>query len=286
MEIYPEQILREKKMFYKVSLIASAVRDKLFKYFVSSLEEINIPIEIIFAGNVKDGQKKLHDVEKTNKNITCIYIETENIKPAQCYEIARRAAEGETIIWVADDCEFKGNVVEKAYKYWKEKNNEKLILSIQTKESGYNLPEGRLFDMNVHRFFGGRSSTPLMCPLALISRKFLNDLGGFDRRYICGQYENDVVMNAYSAGCQVEIFGDNNCYIDIDHYGKSVEIGESKNESDFLNRPFASGYHHDRKILENSWTENGRILDKRKDEFEPYGSNLLKESQSHKGCWI
>ena len=85
------------------------------------------------------------------------------------------------MIWIADDCEFPNDVIGKAYKYWKEQQNEKLILSIQTKESGYGLPEGQLFDMNLHRFFGGRRTTPLMAPLGLMSRKYLDELGGIDQ---------------------------------------------------------------------------------------------------------
>ncbi len=224
------------------------------------------------------------------------YISTEDIKPSQCYEIARRHCTGEVVVWVADDCEFPNDVLGKAYRYYKSQNNEKLILSIQTRESGYQLPVGQLFDMNMHRFFGYRVQTPLMAPLGMMNRKFLDSLGGIDRRYVCGQYENDIVMRAYNEGAAVEIFGDRNCFIDIDHLGKSLAIGESKVEADFIKRPFAMGYPHDRSILEGSWCRKEArgmvvpVIDgkhQRNDTFEPFSDvELLTKSQSFTGKWI
>lgn len=280
-----------------VSLFSSAVRPKLWPALFKSLDGTSVEYEIVFAGNAPDAYEPL--------NVT--YIDTENIKPAQCYEIARRNCTGETVVWIADDCEFSGDVIGKAYKYWKGQNNEKLILSIQTKESGYGNPAGSLFNMDLHRFFGGDANSPLMAPLALMSRKFLDELGGLDRRYICGQYENDIVMRAYTQGAKVEIFGGSDCYIDIDHLGKSIAIGESTDQSSFRDRPFATGYEHDRNILQGSWcrlnearffslvSKGARnlmpsqmydITENQVDKFEPYAENIsLTESEEPKGKW-
>lgn len=267
-----------------VSLFASAVRPKLWEMLFKSLEGTSVEYEVVFAGNARGF---LHDFPDL-LSYPFKYISTENIKPAQCYEIARRHCTGETVIWIADDCEFPNDVVGKAYKYWKEKNNEKLILSIQTKESGYGLAKGELFDMNLHRFFGGNRRTPLMAPLALMSRNFLQELGGIDRRYACGQYENDIVMRANVINAKVEIFGDKRTFIDIDHLGKSFLTGESIKERDFLKRPFATGYEHDRKILESNWVlPDGSISITPLSKHEPFeDKNILIESQSHKGIWI
>lgn len=284
----------------KISLFASSVRPQLYPAFFKSLESepLKNDIEVVFAGNAngllpKDEWRSFYLNDNTNdkavkllSNVNVFYIPTANIKPSQCYEIARRNCTGEVVVWVADDCEFIGGILSKAYEYWKSKNNRKLILSIQTKESGYNLPVGQLFDMDVHRFFGGRGSTPLMAPLGMMSREYLDELGGIDRRYVCGQYENDIVMRAYADGGSVEIFGDKDAYIDIDHLGKSIQIGESDNETDFLHRPFAKGYHKDRSILESSWAKDGQVSLKRFDEFEPFeDQDLLTKSQSNKGHW-
>lgn len=278
----------------KISLFASSVRPQLYESLFKSIdnEPLREHIEIIFAGNATP-PAEWFKVKNIKEGINAIfldrgypllfeYIKTGNIKPAQCYEIARRACISEVIVWIADDCEFVGGIISKAYEYWKSQNNEKLILSIQTKESGYNLPKGQLFDMNVHRFFGGRRNTPLMAPLGMMSTKFLNDLGGIDRRYICGQYENDIVMRACSQGANVEIFGNKDCFIDIDHLGKSILIGESKTENDFLKRPFAKGYNKDREVLEKSWVKDGKVSFVQLDKFEPFDKeNILTKSQSN-----
>lgn len=284
-----------KKASVDVSLFASAVRPKLWMALLKSLEGTSVEWEVVFAGNTSYADIPLEVLPYISTG-KFRYIETANIKPSQCYEIARRECIGETLIWTADDAEYPNDVVGKAYKYWKSCNNEKLILSIQTKESGYGLPQGQLFDMNMHRFFGYRVNTPLMAPLALIGKNFLDDLGGIDRRYVAGQYENDLVMRAYNEGASVEVFGGKDCFIDIDHLGKSIAIGESKTEKDFLNRPFATGYEKDRQVLEGSWVDNlrpgnlkkdanGKYI--RNDSFEPFeNKDLLKSSQSNKGIWV
>lgn len=286
----------------QVSLFASAVRPKLWPSLFKSLNGTSVSYEIVFCGNVESGTEfiQLKPLQFFH------YIKTGDIKPAQCYEIARRNCRGETVIWIADDCEFPNDVIGKAYKYWKSQNNEKLILSLQTRETGYKNAQGSLFEMKDHCFFGSERDTPLMAPIGMMSRKFLEELGGIDKRYTCGQYENDLVMRAYQHGAKVEIFGGPDCFVDIDHLGKSIKIGECKNSIDFLQRPFASGYQEDRHVLENSWTRYDQIkLEKmlregnyvkksdyktispvQLDKFEPYeDEDILIKSQSNKGRW-
>jgi hypothetical protein len=267
----------------KVSLVASAVRYQLYRSFMESLCGTSIEYEVIFVGhNTPDD---VADIKRDFKNFK--YIHTSRIKPCQCYQVAMMAARGETVLWTADDAEAPNDVVGKAYRYWKNKNNDRLILSIQTKESGYNLPQGALFNMNLHRFFGGRINTPLMAPLGLMGNSFLKYLNYYDRRYVCGQSENDLVCRAYAQGGTVEIFGGQDCFIDIDHLGKSLMIGESKSENDFLKRPFAKGYHIDRQVLEGSWALNGKTVSAvQLDAFEPYeDKDILTKSQSNKLHW-
>ena len=106
----------------KVSLIASSIRPQFYDTFFKTLENTSVEYEVVFSG----------DNQQANNDLRCKYILTNNIKPAQCYEIARRNAIGETILWVADDCEFMGDIIGKAYRFWKEQNNKKLVLSLLT----------------------------------------------------------------------------------------------------------------------------------------------------------
>lgn len=263
----------------KVSLIASSVRPQFYKTFLDTLAGTSVEYEVIFVGNKYPDNifgpqdPNIHAIEYTrpievNENGPMMfrYILAQNIKPAQCYEIARRYAKGETVIWTADDCEHTPDVVGKAYRFWKSLNDEKAILSIQTLENGM------LCNMLDHSFFGWHRNSPLMAPLGLMSRDYLDKIGGFDRRYCCGQYENDVVMRTIADGGRVEIFGDRQNCIVIDHYRKHGIV-----------RPFAKGYNHDRSILEGSWVKDGKTSLVRNDAFEPYegtAPDLLGKSQS------
>ena len=289
-----------------VSIFASAVRIPFYKTFLESLKSTSVPYEVIFCGHntaaelikafegsgnftlIRGGDLLPENdqiIETRFHDINFRYLHTRKIKPAQCYEIARRACRGKVSHYTADDCEYSPDLIGKAFRFWEGLNEEKTILSIQTLENG------QFCDMRVHSFFGCVPSTPLMAPLGLFSTKLGNEIGGFDRRYVCGQYENDFVMNVMAKDGKVLVFGDKENKIDIDHYRKHG-----------IARPFATGYNHDREILEGSWTVmvNGRskmstkILDdipigyQRVDEFQPYTKepNIILESESFKGIWI
>lgn len=271
----------------KVSIFASAVRPQFFGSFLESLQGTTEKYEVVFAGHCAPQEVKVF--EDCFPEFT--YIHTGRIKPAQCYEIARRACIGETIAWTADDCVHTTDLYGKAYRHWKNivstdafklgrgatisgdpevikellRKCERVALSIQTEENR------QFCDMHVHSFFGCQFNTPLMAPLALMSNKVMQDLGGFDRRYICGQYENDAIMRLIEAGGRVEIFGDRENKIIIDHYARHG-----------IHRPFAKGYGHDREILEGSWTNgSGKVFTEIQRPFEPYeDTDLLVKSQS------
>jgi hypothetical protein len=286
----------------EVSLIASAIRTPLYQMFLDSLAGTSVNVEVIFSGHVwpKYVGPKRGGVLYRKGKVEFKYILTEFIKPAQCYEVARRAATGDVIVWVADDCEFINDVLGKGYRFWESLGNKKAVLSIQTKEYYLSSPtsvDANFCDMTLHSFIGGNPRTPRMAPLGMMSREYLEELGGIDRRYICGQYENDVMMRVYADGGGLAMFGDKETYIDINHIEKQRIVQPGATWQDFQCRPFALGYTHDRKILEGSWiTPEGfkmhisgmafKIPPKRNDVFEPFtDENLLTVSQGPKGIW-
>lgn len=221
----------------RISLIASSVRCWLWYEMMDSLKSNTIEYEVILAGNLNEFQVRPF----LTKYPQLKYVFTEDIPPAQCYEIARRNATGDLIMWIADDCEFSDRFLDNIIGYLDVCHisiTRKLLLSVKTNENNTNN------DLDDHRFFGGNKNTPLMAPLGVMNREYLNELGGFDRRFLCGQYENDVAMRVLSDGGEV-IKYEEGC-VNIEHLKKHGE-----------GTKFWTGYNHDRKVLEDIWVLGG-----------------------------
>lgn len=213
----------------KISLIASSVRLWLWDEFMSSLTSNTIEYEVVFAGDLDTFQVRPYLAKYPMlKYIHC----SKEIPPAQCYEVARRNSTGELIMWVADDCEFSEGLLDNL------SVKEKQLLSVKTNENNTNN------DLDDHRFFGFNRNAPLMAPLGIMFREYLNKLGGFDRRYLCGQYENDVAMRVWADGGQV-IKYEEGC-VNIEHQKKHGN-----------GTKFWTGYNYDRKVLEDTWVKGG-----------------------------
>lgn len=220
----------------KISLIASSVRSWLWDEFFKSLLG-NIDYEVIFSGNLSTYQVRPY----LDKYPMLKYIHvTDSIPPAQCYEIARRFCSGELIMWVADDCEFSKDLLNNIHKLYTGLRMNRFnsywagVIAVETCENNL------ISQLDDHRFFGFNRESPQMAPLGVISREYLNYLGGFDRRYLCGQYENDVVMRVYEDGGNIIKYKDGCVYIEhLKKHGPGTK--------------FWKGYEGDRKILEETW---------------------------------
>jgi hypothetical protein len=241
----------------KISLCASALRPAQWKDTYNSLKENNIEWELIYAGPNPP-------IFELPKNF--IYIQT-NVKPAQCYQISFNAAKGELISWTADDALYPPQALDNVYKFFKSFNNKKLVVAFRTIEDGRDITEW-------HRLRGKDPNAPRMAPFGIMNREFFNELGGYDRRFMCGQSENDVVMRAFEAGGNIEI-------------SKVPVIVNHQKAHDSSGTVFRSGYfNHDRSILENSWIRNGIIQKKRLDTVERFvNEDILTKTQSYKGIW-
>ena len=214
----------------KISLIASSTRCWLWDEFFASLVG-NSEYEVVFAGNLSTYQVRPY----LAKYPMLKYIHTADcICPTQCYEIARRFSNGELIMCVADDCEFSDDMMlDNLYEFYKSLP-EKSIISVKTVENSQNT------DLDEHRFFGFNRESPQMAPLGVMSSEYLEKLGGFDRRYYCGQYENDIVMRIYEDGGQCIKYEKSCVYIEhLKKHGKGTK--------------FWKGYEYDRQVLEETW---------------------------------
>ncbi len=258
----------------EISLIASSIRFWLWAPFINSLLDNDVTFEVILVGDFEEKAVEVHKAISARMKDTQVFkiIRTGHIKPAQCYEIARRAAVGRLIHWTADDCEYSPKALDNICKFYdmfisRGCVSQDLILSIQTIESGY------FFKMDDHRFFYKDQSSPLMAPLGVLRREYLDSLGGFDRRFVSGQWENDVVMRSYAAGGTVAVYS--GAVITIDHHEKHLGNLGSK---------FRSAYLEDRGVLESLWP-GGKI--KKEVDLEPYSDeSILTKSQGNRGIWV
>jgi hypothetical protein len=277
----------------RLSIFASAIRAHLWGDLLKSLRGGKYEYEVVFAGHID--QSLVADMFKDYPEFR--YITTGEIKPAQCYEIARRACTGLLVCWVADDCIFSEGFVDKVCDFYDSLSTIiPPIISCKTNENGNNET------MKNHRFFERNQNTPMMAPVGVMSREYLDFLGGIDSRYICGQYENDIVMRALSyAGDCIYLYEE--VCVTIDH--------ASKHKS---NDDFKGGYNEDRETLEGSWVVGGyqehpmpflvhpvkhsqppfwyrpitnyEVTLNRNDKFFPYPENIsLTKSEEPRGQW-
>ena len=235
----------------KISLVASSIRPNLWGAFCGSLIGNSVPYETIFVGDFS--------VMGTPQNVIPIVTK---VKPCQCYEIGFRRATGDLVHWTADDAEYEPHALDKVAELWKKLNNPKAIIALRTIEDKRDCTEW-------HHLIGGRKDTPVMAPFGFMDRGFLNELGGYDRRYHTGQSENCLVMRALAAGgiviqTQIKVY--------VEHQAKH---GGSRGS---LFR--GKWYQHDRQILENSWLIGRNVSSVQLDAFEPFfDENLLTVSQ-------
>lgn len=278
-----------------VSLCASANRPLLqsgfknWERFMNSLRGNKLNYEVIFVGDVE-----------------CPYPMPENfkwikatVKPAQAYEIAFRAAKGKTIHWCADDADYHNksnkftidypNSLDIAYacylKMEKENNNDKKsVVAFRPIEDG-----GDVYKF--HHFWGGWAHTPKMAPFALINRNyFVNKLGGYDRRFVSGQSENDVIMRVYEDGGRVEICLEAFLYVHHRQVHPRDGTGKERNK-------FRDWYNIDRQVLEDCWVpagygnyeknnKNTEISKTRLSPVEKFDDkDITTITQSNKGIW-
>lgn len=218
-----------------ISLIASSVRCWLWDEFFKSLEG-NSDYEVVFSGNLSQFQVRPYLV----KYPMLKYIYTSDcITPCQCYEIARRFACGDLIFWCCDDAEMSTNLLDNVYDFYKTLKPKSLV-SIKTKEDNL---ESELED---HTFFGFNRESPQMSPLGVINREYLDQLGGLDRRYCAGQWENQIAIRVYNDGGDVIKYKEGCVYIEhLKKHGRGTK--------------FWKAYSGDREILESEYAIGPKV---------------------------
>jgi hypothetical protein len=252
-----------------ISLFMSASRPKWWERMYESLEGNKCEWEIIAVGPNKP---------KWHLPYNFRYLRM-NYKPCQCYAIASWMCRGKLIGWTTDDATYDSNSLDLIMQAYLS-DSMKTIYAQQSIEDGKDT-------RNDHFFFWGCPDTPRMAPLAFINREWFWRLGGYDRNFVCGQAENDIVMRALEDGGQVKLISDSRIYI---HH---KEVHRFR-----WNYPFRSGYYNDRQYLEECWCpdgfgtfnektlKHGTISPVRLLPLHPFNyKNILTVAQGNKGRW-
>lgn len=233
---------------YDISLCASAIRIQDWQSFYKSTQQNNCKVEIVFVGDVMPN----FDLPD---NFKFIYSP---VKPAQCWETALRAASGRYISLTADDAEYTPGSLDNMVRFMNSRFNKKSVGSFQTIENGHLITSD-------HQYKG-----KLMAPFFVFNKDYYAALGGADRRFIGGMFENDIIMRVHEDGGVVEICSD--AYVSVEHLKK--HNGNSPQNECHFSYSFP--------LFESLWID----VNKRTDKLQPFDDrNLTRITQGEKGKW-
>lgn len=254
----------------------AGIRPDFWMRFYNSLSQNIIPWEVVVVGPLIPSFI-LPDNFKFIKS---------SVKPAQAYEIAFRHASGEIIGWTADDANYNSpqlqcpkaiDIIWDRYcqSFLKYRDNKTILAMCPLEDSSA--------EWINHFFFYGDTRTPRMAPFGFINREWFHELGGYDKNFVCGQSENDVVMRGIADGGRCEVV--ENSWVHVHHA-----------ECHGPDYPFRSGYDGDRKFLEDCWVKEGygtyesqkpyALSPHRLRILEPFiNENILTVNQGPSGRW-
>ena len=248
-----------------ISLFMSAARPKCWKRMYQSLVGNKCSWEIVAVGP----NPPLEEMPVNFRYFKC------DFKPNQCYAAASYLCKGELIGYCADDVKYDQDSIDNIWEAY-QLSDKKTILAQSTIENGKDVT-------NEHFFFRHNTKTPRMAPMAFMNREWFWELGGIDRNFICGQYEQDLLMRAYQSGGKIRNVRNSWAYLNHEEVHGGI-INKIKYK--FGKNSFRSGYWDDRRYLEECWVKDGKVSDKRLLPLHPFNySNILTVAQGPTGRW-
>ena len=231
-----------------ISLCASAVRPHLWMDFYNSTKANSINVEIVFVGD------SIPDFDLPD-NFKFLYSP---VKPAQCWEAAIRNSTGRYISITADDAEYTKNSLDNMVSFMDSMPDTKHVGAFQTIENGSLIT-------NSHQYKG-----KVMAPFFVFNKDYYKHIGGVDRRFIGGMWENDIIMRVHQDGGKIKIC--ENAFVSVDHLRKH----------NATSRSCEWHWKYSWPLFESLWVN----LEKRKDDLQPIiDEDILRFSQGEKGYW-
>ena len=248
-----------------ISIFMAGARPKWWLRLYKSLIQNKCKFEIIIVGPNKPNFSLPNNFR----------YEHCSFKPTQAYSASSYLSKGELIGYSADDAVYAPLALDFIWQAY-QKYGKKTILAQSTIENGKDVT-------SEHHFFRHDTTTPRMAPMAFMNREWFWNLGGIDRNFICGQYEQDLVMRAYQDGGSVRNIRESKVFLKHEetHGGiiNKIKYKLGKNS-------FRSGYWSDRRYLEECWVKDGKISDKRLLPLHPFNyDNILTVPQGPQGRW-
>jgi len=194
------------------------------RLYESIIPSLVMEIELIFSGPVKPDYNLPGNV---------VYIETKNIKPPQCVQVAINAAQGEFISLIADDCIVVGNIDNLFSEYNKICDKEGCDNIIVSPQFRY---RGKDDSTPYARHMTGAPTTSLV--LAFFKTQLMKDTGGIDKNFLGVYWDIDWIMRFYELGGKVF---------------KISSVAANELAEGISGRLYKTTKHRDREILDSFW---------------------------------
>lgn len=214
-----------------ISIIASSIRVDLWGKFYNSFSQNlnNVDIECVFVGPVSTNSELPYNFK---------HIKTENIKPSQCFEIGIRESQGDFIMIVGDD-----HIINTSLdKFYMEYNN---LSEKRGNDKFFLLPLFKFGDVLTSAPYHRKITIPhknISTLGALINKKWVNQIGGIDRRFIGVYYDIDFIMRFLQDGGEV-----------IRTPSKELIIQEDQKSNDKRTRLTSKITSYDRSVVDSFW---------------------------------
>lgn len=245
-----------------VSICGSAIRTEVWESFYRHTARTRIAFEVIFAG-----PKKPRFSAPANFHFIWSVV-----KPAQCHEIAMRAASGKYVMLIADDILLNENALDSLVEQHESLADEGAIVGVRYLTHD-GTPAGKMTDHTDMCRLYPEDRGSLVLPGGSMYRKSLFDaMHGFDRRFIAYFMDWDLILRARSQEARV-LFSPHAAMIEV-CYGKSVH---------------AEGRYWapDKELIRSLWTnEDKSMKDVRSDAHQPFGYETIEmATQGPRGKW-
>ena len=247
-----------------ISIVISGARPNLWLDLCRSIGKNRISFELIFVGPNPPEYQLPNNV---------FFVKT-STKPVQCFEIGIRLAQGNYLLFLADDTFFCAeHPLDSLYKEYLAYHSEKLMLSCR-----YGEGEGTYFTKEFpaeNHLASSDLINPVYMPVGfLIAKDYVISLGGLDRNFIALYWDLDLCFRVVEDGGITRL---SNVWL----------VEQKKKHNNIFMYTTFSCIDKD-KTLKGLWPMFGNSNNfKRTKLLEPFTDyKILEESQGLKGKWL